>query len=176
MDLSRRKLLKTSAAGAAIAALPAACSRNEAGGSAPAPDPAPDVAEKAGALLEKITDQLLTFYPENATNVGVDTGAYASLRAQMTDRSPEGQETIASVVRDTLAELNDIDTAALDPDQALNIDVVRTVYESAAEGFDFPHGDMAVLNWQWSYRNSPYAVAQNTGAFFEIPSFLDSSH
>jgi len=32
------------------------------------------------------------------------------------------------------------------------------------------------LNLNWSYRNSPYAVAQNTGAFVEIPSFLDSSH
>ena len=33
-----------------------------------------------------------------------------------------------------------------------------------------------MLNSNWSYRNTPYAVAQNVGAFVEIPSFLDSSH
>ena len=35
---------------------------------------------------------------------------------------------------------------------------------------------MALLNSNWSYRNSPYVTAQNTGAFIEMPSFLDSSH
>jgi len=174
MTLSRRTLLKTSAATAAMSAFPVACSREQS--TVPTETPAPNVAERARALLDQITDQLLTAYPENATSAGVDTGKHAGLRAQMTDRSPEGQAKIASDVRDTLAQLNDIDTEALDPDQALNIDVVRTVYEAAAEGFEFPHGDMALLNWQWSYRNSPYAVAQNTGAFIEIPSFLDTSH
>jgi uncharacterized protein (DUF885 family) len=54
--------------------------------------------------------------------------------------------------------------------------VVRTVHELAVEGFAFPYGEVASLNSNWSYRNSPYAVAQNTGAFVDIPSFLDSSH
>lgn len=178
MAISRRTLLKTSAATAAMSAFPIACSREQTGAPAPASAEAPgsDVAKRAEKLLDQITDQLLTAYPENATSAGVDTGKHADLRSKMTDRSPEGQAKIAGDVRDTLAKLKEIDTEALDPDQALNIDVVRTVYETAAEGFEFPHGDMALLNWQWSYRNSPYAVAQNTGAFVEIPSFLDSSH
>jgi len=41
---------------------------------------------------------------------------------------------------------------------------VRSVFDSAAKGFDLPYGDMALLNSNWSY------------AFVEIPSFLDSSH
>jgi uncharacterized protein (DUF885 family) len=56
------------------------------------------------------------------------------------------------------------------------VNVVKTVFDRSVEGFDVPYGDMALLNSNWSYRNSPYAVAQNTGAFVEIPSFLDSSH
>ena len=54
--------------------------------------------------------------------------------------------------------------------------MVRAVYETAVQGFDFPFGDMALLNSNWSYRNSPYAVAQNTGAFVEIPQFMKSAH
>jgi len=54
--------------------------------------------------------------------------------------------------------------------------VVRTAHETAVEGFAFPFGDMAVLNQNVSYRNSPYAVAQNVGAFIEIPDLLDSNH
>ena len=33
-----------------------------------------------------------------------------------------------------------------------------------------------MLNSSWSYRNAPYVVAQNTGAFLEIPSMLDEQH
>jgi len=75
-----------------------------------------------------------------------------------------------------LSELNSVNTALLSESQALNLNVVRTVYEMTAKGFDLPYGDVALLNSNWSYRNSPYAVAQNTGSFVEMPSFLDSSH
>ncbi len=161
MRLSRRVLLQSSAAAAAFAALPA-CSSS--------------AAKKEGNLLSEITDRILAAYPESASSAGVDTGKYAALKSQLTDRSPEGQAKIEAMVRDTLAKLQKIDTAQLPDDEALNVDVVRTVFATAAEGFDFPYGDMALLNSNWSYRNAPYVVAQNTGAFVEIPSFLDSSH
>ena len=53
---------------------------------------------------------------------------------------------------------------------------MRTAHEFALEGFAFPYGDVALLNQNWSYRNAPYVVAQNTGAFLEIPSMLDEQH
>lgn len=163
MNLSRRALLQSSAATAAIAVLPAAC--------------AGDSPEKAAnSLLDEATDLMLTAYPESASSAGIDSGRYAFLKSKLTDRSPEGQAVIESKVRDLLGRLNNIDTDALPSDQALNVDVVRSVFETSAEGFDFPYGDMALLNTNWSYRNSPYTVAQNTGAFVEIPSFLDSAH
>ena len=164
MSLSRRTLLKSSAAIAGLSSLPVACASK------------PDGASPEKDILADITSQLLNAYPENATSAGVDVGEFAHLRRLLTDRSPEGQAVIASDVRDTLARLQAIDTDALEPDQALNIDVIRTVFENSAAGFEFPYGDMALLNSQWSYRNSPYAIAQNVGAFVEIPSFLDASH
>ena len=53
---------------------------------------------------------------------------------------------------------------------------MRTAHEFALEGFAFPYGDVALLNSQWSWRNAPYVVAQNTGAFLEIPGMLDEQH
>ena len=53
---------------------------------------------------------------------------------------------------------------------------MRTAHETAAEGFKFPYGDVALLNSNWSWRNAPYVVAQNTGAFLEIPSLLEEQH
>ena len=161
MNLSRRTVLQTSAAAAAITALPG-CS----GG--------PEVA--ADRLLETITKQILSAYPESASSAGVDSGKYRRLKSQLTDRSLAGQKKIESEVRSTLRILNAIDMSKLPSAQALNIDVVRTVFETTVEGFDFPYGDVALLNSNWSYRNSPYAVAQNVGAFVEIPSLLDSAH
>ncbi len=170
MRLTRRALLHSSAALGAIAALPA-CSREEA-----------PVGEKTigsfgpSGPLDIITDQILTAYPESASSAGVDTGKFAPLKSLLTDRSAEGQARIETMARETRSMLNAIDTSELTADEALNVDVVRTVFDTAVEGFEFPYGDMALLNSNWSYRNSPYAVAQNTGAFVEIPSFLDSSH
>jgi uncharacterized protein (DUF885 family) len=54
--------------------------------------------------------------------------------------------------------------------------VVRTAHEIALQGFAFPYGDVALLNSNWSWRNAPYVVAQNTGAFLEIPGLLDEMH
>jgi uncharacterized protein (DUF885 family) len=53
---------------------------------------------------------------------------------------------------------------------------MRTAHEFALEGFAFPYGDVALLDSQWSWRNAPYVVAQNTGAFLEIPGMLDEQH
>src|SRR4029453_1669482 len=58
----------------------------------------------------------------------------------------------------------------------VDVDIIRTAHEFANEGFKFPYGDVSVLNQNWAYRNAPYVVAQNTGAFLEIPSLLDTRH
>jgi uncharacterized protein (DUF885 family) len=161
MQLDRRTLLATSAAALALQAVPAAAQSSDAA---------------AQRFLDRTTDRLLADYPEGATSAGVDTGARARLRSRLADRSPEGQEAIARRARDTLRQLSRIDADNVSADMRVHLDVVRTVHELALEGFAFPYGDVAILNSNWSYRNTPYAVAQNVGAFYEIASFLDSSH
>jgi uncharacterized protein (DUF885 family) len=180
MKFSRRTVLQTSAAAAATTGLlGAGCSNSES--ISDLKQTSEDVTHSgpdAGALavLDNAKDFMLRAYPETASSVGIATGAYAALKSQLTDRSIAGQQKIAGDVRVLLGKLQGVDTDTLSPDIALDMDVVTSVFERAAEGFNFPYGDVAQLNYNWSYRNSPYAVAQNTGAFVEIPSFLDASH
>ena len=172
MSLSRRTLLAHSAAAVATTAL-VGCGDKAAVPTAPS---SPDMRDAANQLLEQATDLLVTSYPETASSAGIDKGKYAHLKSKLTDRSPAGQAKIEKDVKDMVAKLGKINTSELPADAALNIDVVRTMFETAANGFDFKFGDNAMLNYNWSYRPSPYVVAQNTGAFIEIPSFLDASH
>lgn len=161
--IDRRELLAGAGALALTAALPRAAWAS----------PAEDAAE---AALAEVGEALLSDYPENATTLGLDSGARAALRARLSDRSIAGQQALATRARERLARLRGIDPAPLGEAAKIDLDVVRTAHETALEGFAFPFGDVAVLNQNWSYRNAPYAVSQNTGAFIEIPDLLDSNH
>jgi uncharacterized protein (DUF885 family) len=163
MGSNRREFI--AGTGAAIAALSslAACAKREA---------APAIEDP----LAGIADELLADYPENATSLGIDIGARAGLKARLTDRSAAGQEAIAKRVAERLASRKKVDAGTLDEAARIDLDVVRTAHETAAEGFAFPYGEVALLNSNWSWRNAPYVVAQNTGAFLEIPSFLEEQH
>ena len=130
----------------------------------------------ATSALDDAKNFMLNAYPETASSMGIDKGEYAPLRGQLTDRSPEGQAKIVNSAKTLFKQLKAIETDKLSPELALDIEVVSSVFERSVDGFDFPYGDMALLNLNWSYRNSPYVAAQNTGAFIEIPSFLGSSH
>ena len=127
-------------------------------------------------LLAETAEELLADYPENATALGIDSGARAQVKARLTDRSAAGQQAIARRVSARLERLRAVDAAALNEAVRIDLDVVRTAHETAAEGFAFPYGEVALLNQSWSWRNAPYVVAQNTGAFLEIPSLLDEQH
>lgn len=134
----------------------------------------PDAAVQA--LLAELAEELLADYPESATSLGINRGERAALKAKLTDRSARGQERIAQRVAKRLERLKAIDTSGLGEGTRIDVDVMRTAHEFAREGFAFPYGDVAFLNLNWSWRNAPYVVAQNTGAFLEIPSLLDEAH
>ena len=169
MSLSRRHLLQSASALGALGLI--GCTD-----SATTPESANHANAAAQSLLDKAKDFMLTTYPETATSMGIDKGQYSGLRAKLMDRSAEAQTDITKQIRALSSELAATKTDKLTPELALDIDVVSAVFKRSADGFDFPFGDMALLNSNWSYRNSPYVTAQNTGAFIEIPSFLDSSH
>lgn len=127
-------------------------------------------------LLAAMAEELLGEYPENATGLGIDRGERSSLKSQLTDRSAEGQRAIAQRTRARLKRLQAVDLAELGDTTRINVDVMRTAHEFALGGFAFPFGDVTTLNQSWAYRNAPYVVSQNTGAFLEIPNMLDDRH
>ena len=141
------------------------------------PDPDALEPQPLEEVFEQVANEsLLNENPLMSVALVDKTGARARLRSRLSSHSASGQGVIRGHVRATLSQLRRLDTDTLSAEKKLNVDVVKTVYEIAADGFDFPYGDVAILNNNWSYRNTPYVVAQNVGAFVEIPSFLDSSH
>jgi uncharacterized protein (DUF885 family) len=75
-------------------------------------------------------------------------------------------------VRDDLQLVRAIDAAPLTHATRTTVEVVRSAYAIASEGFGLPYGDITVGGW----RNTPYVVIQNVGAYLDVPRFLDSDH
>jgi uncharacterized protein (DUF885 family) len=164
--MNRREALAALAATAALPLLPGCNS---------APPSTPAVANTeadALALLDQIGESYLRFAPEAATTLGIDTGARAALRSQLASRSAEGQASIASQVRQDFDRAKAFDTSALTHATRTSVEVVRSAYGLALEGFSLPYGDITVGSW----RNTPYVVIQNVGAYLDLPRFLDSDH
>ncbi|MGV1684311.1 DUF885 domain-containing protein [Sphingopyxis sp. NJF-3] len=162
--VSRRQTLAAlgaGTAGLAIAArVPAAAAET-----APATPP-------ASALLDSVADNLLTHGPEGATALGIDTGDRARMRGQLSDRSPAGVAALAATLKADLARVRAVDSSGLDHATRTSLAVVDSAYSVALEGFALPYGDVAVGGW----RNTPYVVIQNVGAYLDVPRFLDSDH
>jgi uncharacterized protein (DUF885 family) len=134
--------------------------------------PAAAIEADARALLDELAENLLRLLPESATSLGIDTGARAPLRAQLTDRSASGQQRIASQLESDLERAHAVDTSGLSHGTRTSVEVVRSAYATALQGFALPYGDVAVGGW----RNTPYVVIQNVGAYLDVPRFLDSDH
>jgi uncharacterized protein (DUF885 family) len=127
---------------------------------------------QARTLLDSFAENLLRLAPEAATSLGIDTGPRASYRSRLGDRSIAGQQRVAATVAADLARAEAVDTSALSFPTRTSIEVVRSAYRTAAEGFALPYGDVAVGGW----RNTPYVVIQNVGAYIDTPQFLDTDH
>lgn len=124
------------------------------------------------AILDEVAENLLRLAPESATSLGIDTGDRAALRSQLADRSTEGVERLAAQIRSDMERVRAIDTSGLTHAMRTSVEVVRSAYTTALEGFALPYGDITVGGW----RNTPYVVIQNVGAYLDIPRFLDSDH
>jgi len=129
---------------------------------------------QASALLNSFADNLLRLYPEQATSLGVDKGPWAPLRSKLQDRSITGQHHVAQVIRADLARAEAIDTSALSFPVRTSVEVVKYAYRLRTEGFALPYGDGPVADNSW--RNTPYVVIQNVGAYIDTPLFLDADH
>ena len=129
----------------------------------------------ANALLASFADDLLRLNPNDATSLGIDTGARAQLRYHLRDTSAAGQQRIAASFRADLARAERIEAAGLPFPTRTSVEVVRYAYKTALEGFAMPYGDVPA-GTQNSFRNAPYVVSQNAGAYIDTPKLLDSDH
>lgn len=156
--LNRRRLLATSAAGAAVAAVPFAA---VAQGSEDA---------KLDVLLTRQFDEALLLNPTGATSLGLDVGPRAVLRSQLGDRSPAAVAENTRRNAQRLAELKTIKADQLSDEARLSYDIALFQRETAADYARFP--------WHTaeSWRLTPYVVSQIGGVYTSVPDFLDSIH
>ncbi|MHB8283417.1 MAG: DUF885 domain-containing protein [Caulobacteraceae bacterium] len=161
--LNRRALLLTASATGMAAALPSWAQTMPGGASPTGGDPA----------LERLFDQLfqenLRLHPESATQLGLDKGADADLRARLSDESAGGIAAAKASTQDQLRHLQAFDASRLTGFDKLNYDTIVYVRKGAAavQAFDFGGA---------SYGPSPYVVSQLTGAYQQVPDFLDTKH
>ncbi|MFM8480929.1 MAG: DUF885 domain-containing protein [Gammaproteobacteria bacterium] len=161
----------------AVAGIAATTASSLWSGSASAPSGTPAVAPAAAdaaalKVLDDAAQNLLQLFPESATSLGVDRGADSRLRSRLADRSVAGQRAIAARLRRDLATVDAIDLKPLSHAVKTSVEVVRSAYATSLEGFALPYGDITVGGW----RNTPYVVIQNVGAYLDVPRFLDSDH
>jgi uncharacterized protein (DUF885 family) len=154
--LSRREMIAATASAAAFAPMAAA-----------AQTPTPDT--RLSGLFDALFQEDLRRRPEGATQLGLDVGANADLRSQLTDNSVDGIGAAKALNADQLRRLGAIDRAALSPAARVDLDaVIYTRRSSAAiQAFDFGG---------FGYGPSPYVVSQLTGAYQSTPDFLDTKH
>jgi len=157
-SLNRRETLRLFAASGFALALPAVASA--------------DIGSDAARLLDDVAARLLATDPEQATSLGLDKDANAALRSRLKDRSPAGLARLTALLRDDLTRIDAIAAAGLDPATRTSLAVVKRAYAMALEGLALPYGDVAVGGW----RNTPYVVIQNVGAYLDTPRFLDADH
>ena len=159
--LTRRQLLMTAAASAAVPFCPPAVFA--------APTKASDTGSTSlAATFDRMVDRRLVLSPESATSYGLDTGAHANLRSLLDDRSVAGRDAIRRNDSLELQEVRAFDRAKLSPADVVNYDTVVYALEvqtRAAKRFDAMNGTGA-----------PYAVYQLAGAYRDIPEFLDRQH
>ncbi len=123
-------------------------------------------------LLGEVAENLLKLQPESATSLGIDTGARAVLRSELADRTADGQRRLAQQVKADLDRVTAFNVNGLSLGARTSLGVVKSAYATALEGFALPYGDITVGGW----RNTPYVVIQNVGAYLDVPRFLDSDH
>jgi uncharacterized protein (DUF885 family) len=128
-----------------------------------------DADAKLDALFDVFVQEDLRERPEGATQLGLDKGANAALRSQLTDNSAEGIAKARALNADQLRRLEGVDRAALSTDGKVSLDTVLYTRRSAAavQAFDFGGG---------GFGPSPYVVSQNTGVYQSFPVFLDTKH
>jgi uncharacterized protein (DUF885 family) len=160
--VDRRSFLGSSGVATLAAALPAAAHG--------AAQPNSTADKRLRALLDRIFYDRLAASPESATRLGLDTGERAALKSRLSDRSAAGAAADLARAKQELGELRAINPASLSPAARLDYEVVLyQLTQSIGGGERFTYGDSMG-------RYAPYVLSQLTGAYRDVPDFLDSQH
>ncbi|MFZ5669240.1 MAG: DUF885 domain-containing protein [Pseudomonadota bacterium] len=161
---NRRELLFSAAAATALAATATA---RGALAATPASDPAE--AARANALYDALVETQIRRTPEIATGLGVDRGDLAWTKSMLSDVSLTARRENAAMGRAALADLRRIDRDKLAGLDRVNYDTVEFV-------LDIGDAFTRKFDYDGAYGGAPYVLSQLTGAYQQIPDFLDSQH
>ena len=153
--LSRRTLLSSAAA---LSLVPTMLRASE-----------PGEATKLNALMDAIFNENLRRNPEGATQLGFDKGANADLKSKLRDESVAGKAASKAENADQLHRILALDATKLDGMDRVNYETIRYTKESAVAVGAFDFGGQGS-------GPSPYVVSQQTGAYQNVPDFLDTKH
>lgn len=144
----------------------AGCARTAGGAGAASED------ERLHALLSAHFEERLRRDPEQATSLGIDTGARAELRSRMSDWSPAARAAQREAALRELAELRSIDRSRLGEDAKISYDIALFELERR-DRFNrlFPYHTAG-----FGHRAGPYGVTQLGGFYTALPRFFDNEH
>ncbi len=122
--------------------------------------------ERLDALFDTFMDERFAHSPDLVTILGLDTGKYAASKSKLTPGSlahwREEKEQNAS----QLKRLRAFPRAGLAAGDIANYDTVEFTMETRSRGAPFQYGEVG----------RPYVVSQLTGAYQQVPTFLDKQH
>ncbi|MCW3846340.1 DUF885 family protein [Sphingomonas sp. LB-2] len=105
--------------------------------------------------------------PESATSLGLDKGADADLKHQLSPRTAAARRINLGALLDTIAAIEAIGPKGLSPQSQLDREVVLYSLRARAVGPEKFNLDSAVR---------PFTIFQQGGAYFSTPDFLNSAH
>ena len=158
--MRRRQFLASASAAAALAAIPRTATAAVKSG--------PRDAELR-ALLDRFFYARLDESPEQATSLGLDTGARAPLKSRLSDASRAGELRDFARARAERAALRAIPRDALGDAARLDYDIVAYSIDRVLAGERYDYGASAG-------RYAPYVLTQLTGTYRDVPDFLANQH
>ncbi|MES3153117.1 DUF885 domain-containing protein [Sphingomonas faeni] len=155
--MHRRNFIASAAAASVVATLPVRVA------AAPA-----DRDTALRTMLDRFFYARLDSSPEQATQMGLDSGTRAALKSRLDDQSAAGQAADLARAKAELAELRTFGNRGLSPAAALDYEVVSYQLTRAIAGAErFTYGDSLG-------RFAPYVLSQLTGPYRDTPDFLES--
>ncbi len=125
-------------------------------------------------LLSAFSNELLVLTPEQASQLGVDNGALAGLKSQLSDAPEAGAAKWAAQVRGMQKRLHQVQRAALSGASQTRFDAVLYATERGIDGAQFRYGTGPSAGFNGGA--TPYVISQQGGSVVSTPEFLNSVH